>query len=105
VPEKSLRAGSRGYRLPRATGYKSQWAGKVKIALRAARSAIQGPGYLELSYSKEQMKDAPSIRADGEPPAGGEEAIFKDYGMTFQAALAASAAGPPLSSRTGRRIR
>jgi Flp pilus assembly protein TadB len=60
---------------------------------RPARS--RGAGYLELSRGKEQMKDAPSIGADGEPQAGGAEAIFKDRGMTYQAMSAAGAAEQP----------
>ena len=31
------------------------------------------------------MKDAPSIGTDGELPAGDEEAIFRHYGLTYQA--------------------
>jgi hypothetical protein len=45
------------------------------------------------------VKDAPSTGTGGELPAGDEEAIFKHYGFTYQ-----PGAGPPLSSRTERRI-
>ena len=31
------------------------------------------------------MKDSPSISTDGERPAADEEAIFKHYGLTYQA--------------------
>jgi hypothetical protein len=44
--------------------------------------ATVGPGYLKVGYDKKQVKDAPSIGADGELPAGDEEAIFKHYGLT-----------------------
>jgi hypothetical protein len=30
------------------------------------------------------VKDAPSIGADGELPAGDEEAIFKHYGLAYE---------------------
>jgi hypothetical protein len=30
------------------------------------------------------VKDAPSISADGELPADGEEAIFKHYGLAYE---------------------
>lgn len=46
--------------------------------------ATVGPGYHKVSYDKKQVKDAPSIGTDGELPAGGEEAIFKHYGLTYQ---------------------
>jgi hypothetical protein len=47
--------------------------------------ATVGPGYLKVTYSKKQVKDAPSIDTDGELPAGDEEAIFTHYGLTYQA--------------------
>jgi hypothetical protein len=40
-------------------------------------------GYLKVSYDRKQVKDAPSIGTDGELPAGGEEAISKQYGLTY----------------------
>jgi hypothetical protein len=43
-----------------------------------------GPGYLKACYDKKQVKDAPSIGTDGELPAGGEEAIFKHHGLTYE---------------------
>jgi hypothetical protein len=46
--------------------------------------ATVGPGYLKVRYDKRQVKDAPAIGADGELPAGDEEAIFKHYGLTYQ---------------------
>lgn len=45
--------------------------------------ALVGPGYLKVSYSRKQVKDAPSISTDGELPAGEEEAIFQHYGLTY----------------------
>jgi hypothetical protein len=50
--------------------------------------ATVGPGYLKVCYDKKLVKDAPSIGIDGELPAGDEEAIFKHYGLTYQAGAA-----------------
>ena len=66
--------------------------GTVQVGMPARRrlvfvsldQAIVGPGYLKVSYDRKQVKDAPSIGTDGELPAGDEEAIFKDYGLTYQ---------------------
>jgi hypothetical protein len=46
--------------------------------------ATVGPGYVKVSSSKKQVKDAPSIGTDGELPAADEEAIFKHYGLTYE---------------------
>ncbi len=46
--------------------------------------ATVGPGYLKVTYSKHQVKDAPSIGTDGVLPAGDEEAIFKHYDLTYE---------------------
>ena len=50
--------------------------------------ATVGPGYLKVRYDKKQVKDAPSIGTDGELPAADEEAVFKHYGLTYQAGAA-----------------
>jgi PRC-barrel domain len=46
--------------------------------------ATVGPGYLQVSYDRNQVRDAPSIGTDGELAAGHEEAIFTHYGLTYQ---------------------
>jgi hypothetical protein len=46
--------------------------------------ATVGPGYVNVSYGKKQVQDAPSIGTDGELPVGDEEAIFKHYGFVYQ---------------------
>jgi hypothetical protein len=43
-----------------------------------------GPGYLMVTYPKDQVRGAPSIDMDGELPATEEEAVFKHYGLTYQ---------------------
>ena len=47
--------------------------------------ATVGPGYLKVAHDRKQVKNSPSISTDGELPAAGEEAIFKHYGLTYQA--------------------
>ena len=47
--------------------------------------ASVGPGYLKVCFGKRQVKDAPSIGTDGELPADDEEAIFKHYGLPYEA--------------------
>jgi hypothetical protein len=47
--------------------------------------ATVGPGYVRVGFDKKLVKDAPSIDTDGELPAGDEEAIFRHYGLTYQA--------------------
>jgi PRC-barrel domain len=47
--------------------------------------ATVGPGYVQVRYDKKQVKNAPSIDTDGELPAGDEEAVFRHYGMNYQA--------------------
>jgi hypothetical protein len=39
----------------------------------------------EVAHDRKQVKDSPSISTDGELPAADEEAIFKHYGLTYQA--------------------
>lgn len=47
--------------------------------------ASVGPRYVRVGFDRKQAKDAPSIETDGELPAGDEEAIFRPYGLTYQA--------------------
>jgi hypothetical protein len=47
--------------------------------------AVVGPGYLKVAHDRKQVKDSPSITTDGVLPAAGEEAIFKHYGLPYQA--------------------
>ena len=47
--------------------------------------ATVGPGYLKVAQDRTQVKDSPSISTNGELPAADEEAIFKHYGLTYQA--------------------
>jgi hypothetical protein len=52
----------------------------VFVPLAGARV---GPGYLKVTYSKNQVKDAPSIDTDGELPVADEAAIFAHYELTY----------------------
>jgi PRC-barrel domain len=47
--------------------------------------ATVGPGWVKVAHDRQQVKDSPSISTDGELPAADEEAIFKHYGLTYQA--------------------
>ncbi|AVH57516.1 MULTISPECIES: PRC-barrel domain-containing protein [Streptomyces] len=46
--------------------------------------AVLGPGYVKVSYTKGQVRKAPSIGTDDVLPAEQEEAIFRHYSMTYQ---------------------
>ena len=46
--------------------------------------ATVGPGYLKVTYSRQQVRDAPSIGVDGELPVGEEEAIFGHYDLSYE---------------------
>jgi hypothetical protein len=50
--------------------------------------ATAGPGYLKVAHNRKQVKDSPSIGTDCELPAADEEAIFRQYGLTYQTAPA-----------------
>ena len=56
-----------------------------RLAFVPLDRATVGPGYLQVCYDRRQVKAAPSIGTDGELPAAGEEAIFRHYGLTYQA--------------------
>jgi hypothetical protein len=47
--------------------------------------ATVGPGYLKVAHDRKQVKDSPAISTDGELLTADEEAIFKHYGLTYQA--------------------
>ncbi|MCQ6553334.1 PRC-barrel domain-containing protein [Streptomyces sp. C10-9-1] len=46
--------------------------------------AVAGPGYIRVSYSKNQVKDAPSMGTDDVLPAEDEEAVFTHYGLPYE---------------------
>jgi hypothetical protein len=56
-----------------------------RLAFVPLAQAVVGPGYLKVAYARKQVKDSPSITTDGELPAADEEAIFKHYGLPYQA--------------------
>jgi PRC-barrel domain protein len=67
--------------------------GTVRVGLPTRRRlvfvpldlATVGPGYLKVGHVRKLVRNAPSIGTDGELPAGDEEAIFRHYGLTYQA--------------------
>ena len=56
-----------------------------RLAFVPLDRATVGPGYLQVRYDRKQVKAAPSIGTDGELPATAEEAIFRHYGLQYQA--------------------
>ncbi|MEV1062774.1 PRC-barrel domain-containing protein [Streptomyces sp. NPDC050263] len=46
--------------------------------------AVLGPGYVQVSYPKGQVRKAPSIGTDDVLPVEQEEEIFQHYGMTYR---------------------
>lgn len=40
---------------------------------------------MKAGWDRKLVRDAPSIGTDGELPAGDEEAIFRHYGLAYQA--------------------
>ena len=46
--------------------------------------AVLGPDYVQVSYAKGQVRNAPSIGTDDVLPAEQEEEIFRHYGMTYR---------------------
>jgi hypothetical protein len=56
-----------------------------RLAFVPLDQAIAGPGYVKVGYERKQVKNAPSIGIDGELPADDEEAIFRHYGLAYQA--------------------
>ena len=59
--------------------------GRRRLVFVPLDRATVGPGYLKVFYSKKLVKGAPSIGTDDELPAEDEEAVFKHYGLTYQA--------------------
>jgi PRC-barrel domain protein len=59
--------------------------GRHRLVFVPLAQATVGPGYVKVAHARRQVKDSPSIRTDGELPAADEEAIFKHYGLTYQA--------------------
>ncbi|MDL5202760.1 PRC-barrel domain-containing protein [Streptomyces sp. ALI-76-A] len=46
--------------------------------------AVLGPGYVQVSYAKAEVRKAPSIGTDDVLPADQEESIFQHYGMPYR---------------------
>lgn len=46
-------------------------------------TAVVGPGYVKVGYTKALVKGSPTIGTDDVLPAEQEEAIFKHYGLTY----------------------
>lgn len=46
--------------------------------------ATVGPGYLKVTFDKQQVKGAPSIDTDGELTVGEEEGVFAHYSFAYE---------------------
>ncbi|MGY0060164.1 PRC-barrel domain-containing protein [Streptomyces sp. LZ34] len=46
--------------------------------------ATVGPGYLKVTYPKDQVRGAPSIGTDAVLPATEEEAVFSHYKLSYR---------------------
>jgi PRC-barrel domain len=73
-----------GTDLPSFATVKVGMVGRHRLAFVPLEGATVGPGYVQVTYGKKQVKDAPSIETDGELPATDEEEIFQHYGLTYQ---------------------
>jgi hypothetical protein len=56
-----------------------------RLAFVPLDQATVGPGYVKVEWDRKLVRDAPSIGTDGELPAGDEEAVFRHYGLAYQA--------------------
>lgn len=54
-----------------------------RLAFVPLVGATVGPGYLKVTYGKDQVKKAPSIDLDGELPASEEAAVFAHYELPY----------------------
>ena len=70
--------------LPSFGTVKVGMVGRHRLVFVPLDRATVGPGYLKVSYTRKQVKDAPSIDTDGELLATDEEAVFKHYGLTYE---------------------
>jgi PRC-barrel domain len=58
--------------------------GRHRLVFVPLDKATVGPGYLKVTYTRKQVKDAPSIDTDGELVANDEAAVFTHYGLTYE---------------------
>lgn len=58
---------------------------RSRLVFVPVSGATVGPGYLRVAHPKKLVKDAPSIRTDGELLATDEPAVFKHYNLPYEA--------------------
>ena len=56
-----------------------------KVSFVPIEQARERVGHVHVPYSKEQVKDAPNIDADGELSEGEEQRLYDHYGLTYSA--------------------
>ena len=67
--------------------------GTVRVGLPARHrlvfvpldGVIVGPGYIKVNYAKSQVKGSPTIGTDDVLPFEDEEAVFRHYGLPYEA--------------------
>jgi hypothetical protein len=73
-----------GTDLPFFATVKVGMVGRHRLAFVPLDGATVAPEYVKVSYTKRQVKDAPSIDTDGVLLAEDEESVFKHYGLVYQ---------------------
>jgi PRC-barrel domain len=58
---------------------------RSRLAFAPLAGATVGPGYLKVTCPRKLVKGAPSIHTDGELLATDEPAVFKHYGLPYDA--------------------
>ncbi|GAB2719135.1 PRC-barrel domain-containing protein [Kitasatospora kifunensis] len=61
-----------------------------RLAFVPLGGASVGPGYLKVRYTRDQVKDAPSIGTDDVLPAEDEAAVFAHYELAYDTAPGAA---------------
>lgn len=59
---------------------------RYRLVFAPLAEATVGPGYVRVAHGKKQVRNAPSIKTDGELLASDEEAVFAHYDLPYQAA-------------------
>ena len=67
-----------------ATVTVSKLFGKNQLVFVPLGGAVVTPDHLKVAYSRQLVKDAPSIDTDGELRAEDEEGVFDHYGLTYR---------------------
>src|SRR3954451_16352882 len=58
----------------------------TKVSFAPLAEATDSADGVQLPYTKDQIKDAPNAEADGELSRGGEDALYRHYGLDYSEA-------------------